>query len=734
MPGSPAEAPGIGAAITRKSGSNLALSFMCLNAQKRAAMSTFYAYCRVADDIVDQTDVSNEAKAVQIAQWREEIKACYLGEPSTELGRELAAVVKAYLIPPEPLLDILDGVEMDITQSRYATFADLERYCYRVASAVGLVSINIFEYRNPLAREYAVALGMAFQLTNILRDVKYDLVEYGRIYLPQDEMARYGVTEDDLRSEKQSEGCSRLFRQQFFRARHFFNKAARLLPAEDRDNMQAALIMTEVYHDLLMKLHRHKFQILARPVKLNRLQKFLSITRAQRKRGQDPQPKIRPRRIAVWGGGFAGLSAAIDLASKGHHVELFEAKSYLGGRAHSFKESKTGLTLDNGQHVLMGCYHSCMDFIRLLGVESKLEKQSVISVPYQSESGGSTTFQAANLPAPFHLLAALFRFGELKTQDRLAILYLGFRLRLGHRPKTGMTAEAWLKKLDQTPGAIRALWEPFCVAALNEPLHTASAVLLEETMRRSFFGGREDASIYVSRVGLSDLFMPEAAWYLESVGGKIHSGEGIQSLIFNGDAVSGFVTTKQRELRFDSFVSALPASALQSLLPGDHPFTGQIRSIPTAPIIAVHLFCDGPIMDRPFIGLLDSPVHWIFDRTRHLENRETGTHLFSCVVSAAYDLMPLGGPNLVQKIRAELARLFPESRHVKIVHHVVYKSRDATFAAQPDVLKLRPGTVSPWKNLYLAGDWIDTGLPATLESAVASAMMVAPALDLPASA
>jgi len=414
---------------------------------------------------------------------------------------------------------------------------------------------------------------------------------------------------------------------------------------------------------------------------------------------------------------------------KGHCVDLFEAKSYLGGRAHSFKESKTGLTLDNGQHILMGCYHACMNFIQLLGVESKLEKQNVISVNYRSEIGGSTVLQAANLPAPFHLLAALLGFKELKSQDRLAILYLGFRLRLGHRPKVGLTAEAWLKKLDQTPGAIRALWEPFCIAALNEPLHTASATLLEETMRRSFFGGKADASIYFSRVGLSDLFMPEAAWYLESVGGKIYSGEGIQNLVIKGNTVTGFTTTKQRELAYDLCVSALPPAALQSLLPEEHLFTGQIRSIPTSPIIAVHLFCDGPIMSQPFIGLLDSPLHWIFDRTRHLENQDTGTHLYSCVISAAYDLMPLGGHELVMKIKSELTRLFPESRDVKIIHHVVYKSRDATFAAQPEVLKLRPKTESPWKNLYLAGDWIDTGLPATLESAVVSAMMVSPALD-----
>jgi phytoene/squalene synthetase len=182
------QAPGgTGERITRKSGSNLALSFICLPKEQRQAMSTFYAFCRTVDDIVDETSLPLSERQAQLLAWREDIQAIYRGNPIQPLAQELAPVVRQYLIPPEPLLEILAGVEMDLTKTRYETFAELEKYCYGVASAVGLVSINIFCCQTRAARDYAIALGMAFQLTNILRDVAYDLQKFGRIYLPQEE-------------------------------------------------------------------------------------------------------------------------------------------------------------------------------------------------------------------------------------------------------------------------------------------------------------------------------------------------------------------------------------------------------------------------------------------------------------------------------------------------------------------------------------------------------------------
>jgi squalene synthase HpnD len=730
MPGSPGNAAPVGASITRKSGSNLALSFMCLSPEKRAAMSTFYAYCRVADDIVDQTDVSDDAKRKEIALWRDEIRACYLGTPSTELGKELADIIGRYLIPPTPLNDILDGVEMDITQHRYATFSDLRLYCYRVASAVGLVSINIFEYKNPLTRQYAEHLGMAFQLTNILRDVGHDLKAYGRIYLPQDEMKSFGVTQADFERGEMTPACARLFRLQHFRARHYFRAADRCIAPEDRENLQAALIMTEVYGDLLKKLRRHNFDMLKKPVKLSKPEKMLAILKAQR-RAKKPVPVLRPRStVAVLGGGFAGIATALKMAEEGHQVELFESKAYIGGRAHSYKEVKTGATLDNGQHILMGCYRHSLDLLEGLGVMDKLDCQETVAVPYMSEAKGRTELAAEpRLPAPFHLLAALFRFKELSFADRMAALWLGFLIRLGGTPTADETAQQWLQRWKQTPGIIRALWEPFCIAALNEPVASASAQLLYETMRRSLFGGKADAAVYTSRVGLSDLLMPEAELFLRSTGGSMHIGEGIRSVEFQDGKITSLETTKGTARSFDLYVSALPPAALASLLPQDSEWQKRIGGISSAPIISIQFFCDGPFLKDPFVGLLDSPVQWVFDRTSQWENREPGTWLYPAIISAAYNLNDSKPAEIADLAWKEIQRLIPDARTVKVKHHVVYRSRDATFAARPAIAALRPGARTPWPNLFLAGDWIDTGLPATIESAVASAGLAAEAAD-----
>ena len=225
-------------------------------------MSTFYAFCRTVDDIVDETSVPMHLRQGQLQAWRDDVQAIYRGQPIQPLAQELAPVVRKYLIPPEPLLEILTGVEMDLTKTRYETFEDLRKYCYGVASAVGLVSINIFCCQTRAAADYAIALGLAFQLTNILRDVAYDLQKFGRIYLPQEEWKTFGVTEEDFRKPTPTPGMARLLRLQYFRARHYFEKADRLIPPADRPHLSAALLMTGVYRNLLEKIRRENFEVL----------------------------------------------------------------------------------------------------------------------------------------------------------------------------------------------------------------------------------------------------------------------------------------------------------------------------------------------------------------------------------------------------------------------------------------------------------------------------------------
>jgi squalene synthase HpnD len=702
--------------ITRKSGSNLALSFISLPQEKKDAMSVFYAFCRVVDDISDDQITPAEAKRTQLDAWRREIRACYQGKPATEHGRALQSIIRTHLIPPQPFLDIIDGVEMDLTQSRYSTFTELERYCYRVASAVGLVSIEIFGYRKSESKEYAIALGMAFQLTNILRDVRYDLETYGRIYLPLEELKTFGVNETDLTNPSAHPGKARLFRLQYFRAMHYFHKAARLLPEEDRPNFIAAELMTEVYFRLLQKIRRLGYPSAPRPIRLNHWEKLQAIRHARTHGATINRTGLTPPSLtAVWGAGFAGISAAVHAAIHGHIPEIFEAKSYAGGRAHSFTDAKSGVVLDNGQHIFMGCYPACLELFDLLGVADKLDRQEVIEVPFVSPTGGRSVLKASSAPSPLHLLSALGNYTELSTTDRLVILWMGLRLRVGGRARTQETVNDWLKRWGQTPGSIRALWEPLCIAALNEPIARASAPLFETVLRRSLFGSRSASAIYVSRVGLSDLLLPELRIFLESIGGALHLGESIQSVESGPDRILRATSGKGRVLDHPQHICALPWHAVRSLLPTSEPPASGAASIESAPIIALHLFTDRQLIDKPFVGFLDSPLHWIFDRSHQVT--EPGQYLYSIVISAAYDLARLSTADFLETVWAELRRLLPAAREARHLHHVLYKSKDATFAARPETEAHRPGAVTVWKNLVLAGDWTDTGLPGTLEGA-----------------
>jgi len=719
---------GTGERITRKSGSNLALSFICLPKEQRHAMSVFYAFCRTVDDVVDETSAPMAERQARLQRWRDDIQAIYRGTPEQPLARELAPVVRQYLIPPEPLLEILNGVEMDLTQNRYETFAELEKYCYGVASAVGLVSINIFCCQTRAARDYAIALGMAFQLTNILRDVSYDLQKFGRIYLPREEWTAFGVTEEDFHKAKPTPGMARLLRLQYFRARHYFEKADRLIPEADRPHLSAALLMTGVYRDLLEKLQRKDLQVLQGPIKLSRWEKLKALRRERSRLGKSVAPRKLPSRVAVIGGGFAGCAAAFALTRAGHSVELFEAKPQIGGRAHSYREAKTGTTLDNGQHILMGCYHRALELIESLGNGDRLEKHDRLNLAFVSPKHGRTVLRSSSLPPPLHLLAGLFGFAELSWSDRWAILNLPVRAK-DTPAKPGESTQLWLERLGQTPGSIRALWEPFCLAALNVPIAAADAGLFWEVTRRALFGSGRDAAIYFDRSGLSHLLQPELGTFLQATGGNLHLASPVESLGINDSTgkVTSVVLKNGQEHVFDQVVLAVPWTAAAKLLPTTDRAQQLATTLLPGPILGIHLWTDQPLAPDLITGFLDSPLHWLFDRTSTLP-AGCGGYLYAAVISAVSDRIDQTGKELVELVLSEIHRLIPSSRQSKLTHHVVYKSRDATFSGQIGKPLARPGPLTSMDNLFLAGDWTDTNLPATIEGAAVSGFNAAEAI------
>jgi phytoene synthase len=258
------------AKITRQSKSNLALAFVSLGRERRQDITIFYAFCRVIDNIADNVDLIAEERRRRLAKWREWLRSATPDEPS--LALDLRSLIDKYSLSPGMLEEIIAGVEMDLSISRYATFDELRVYCYRVASAVGLVSIEIFGYRNPACKEYAIQLGLALQITNIIRDVGKDLRD-GRIYLPWEDLAQFDYSETELQDRQYNERFVRLMEFEATRARQFFARAAALLPREDRRSMVAAEIMGSVYRGLLRQMELDKFRVFEKEYRLNKLEK-----------------------------------------------------------------------------------------------------------------------------------------------------------------------------------------------------------------------------------------------------------------------------------------------------------------------------------------------------------------------------------------------------------------------------------------------------------------------------
>ena len=265
-------------ALTRKSASNLALAFVLLPREKRDAMTALYAFCRAVDDVADEDAVPTEKRRAGLAAWRADLRrACDNAQPELVLNQEFQPVIQKFKLPFALFDELIKGCEMDLEKLRYENFEELELYCHRVASVVGLLSIEIFGYQNPACRDYAVHLGKALQLTNILRDVKNDAAR-GRIYLPLAELKKSGVAEAEILESKFSGRYCALASGMAARAREFYRRAQKALPPEDRKAMAAAELMGSVYWQLLQKLERGQFNVFGpQPLKLSRPHKLALI-------------------------------------------------------------------------------------------------------------------------------------------------------------------------------------------------------------------------------------------------------------------------------------------------------------------------------------------------------------------------------------------------------------------------------------------------------------------------
>lgn len=263
--------PTSSAEITKRAKSNLAFALLSLPKERRRDMVSFYAFCRVADDIADDDGLPISERQSQLQSWK---NAILHGTPSPDpLLDEVIALAPKYDFDLSLLAEIIDGVASDLTRTRFETFEELLKYCYQVASAVGLVSIRIFGHRHPATRNYAIHLGYALQLTNILRDVGQDARDTGRIYLPLEDLRTFGVTEQQLLDQHHDDRFHALMENQYERAKAYYQQAEDDLPEEDRQAMVAAEMMGQIYYEILKKLKRQEFRVFDKRIGLHPLRK-----------------------------------------------------------------------------------------------------------------------------------------------------------------------------------------------------------------------------------------------------------------------------------------------------------------------------------------------------------------------------------------------------------------------------------------------------------------------------
>lgn len=258
--------------IAKKSKSSFYYAFSLLPVEKRDAMNTVYAFCRQTDDLVDNTSDSEEVKFEMLRKWRIELENSFKGKSEYQLLNRLAKIISQFNIPVDPFFELIKGMEMDLQKNRYFSYDDLVLYCYRVASTVGLMCIEIFGYKKNSTKDFAINLGLALQLTNILRDVKTD-AQNGRIYLPQQDLDKFNYSENELLNNVYNNNFVNLMKYEADRAREYFNKANRSLDFEDKPAMFAARAMQHIYYKLLQKIEAKNYNIYNNNIRVSKLEK-----------------------------------------------------------------------------------------------------------------------------------------------------------------------------------------------------------------------------------------------------------------------------------------------------------------------------------------------------------------------------------------------------------------------------------------------------------------------------
>lgn len=397
---------------------------------------------------------------------------------------------------------------------------------------------------------------------------------------------------------------------------------------------------------------------------------------------------------------------------------LVEKRGHLGGRAYSFADPVNGLMIDNCQHVLLGCCSEAVDFLRRIGSLELIEFTDCITLI--DTSSMLMRLRASPLPAPYHAVSSLLRGCYLSVREKAALVRVLIGLR-ANVPAPGISAADYLRDMAVPNSLVRKLFEPILVSALNETSSEADAFLAREMLKKLLFESRHGCSIGVPRVPLVDIFDLPARRLIEHHGGEVRMRTGVAGLELCGDRVTRLAFDNGDSLDCDYCVSAVAPTALESIGLA----TAAARAIAWRPIVAAHLYFDGDGGEFDRACLTDEPFGWVFNKSRDFA-RAPG--YFQAVASAADDIMGAGKEEITRLAARAVVRAVPELKQSKLIRAVISREARATFATRSAAGGVRPHAEASIRNLFLAGEWTDTGWPATIEGAVISGRRAAQAL------
>lgn len=429
--------------------------------------------------------------------------------------------------------------------------------------------------------------------------------------------------------------------------------------------------------------------------------------------------------VTIIGGGLAGLSSAVFLHKKGYKVQLFESSPKFGGRAYAFYDREKNLYFDNGQHILAGWYENTFDYLRAIGTYNKIDFQKNLEVNFYDTNKSSYNLKTFNLPAPFNLLFGLLNFKALSFSDKLAVLKI-YKIFTDKNLEHLQNVGELLRKINQTENLIKYFWEPFILAVFNAKPENINCKIFLEILKNGF-SKKSFSNLVIPNVNLNELFIDSALNYFETNGINVYKKDKISRIVIGNDNVKCLLTESGKEIKSDYYISAIPFFRFTDLFEIDdyNRYFNNWGLLKSSSIISLHLFFESEIPENllkknsfGMTGLIGTKVQWIFKRNPH--------HL-SLVISASDFLNEFtdeSNEKIFNECINDLKKCLTGFENLKIKNFKIIKEKRATFIPDNESMNRRPEQKTDLENFFIAGDWTNTGLPATIESAVKSAKII----------